>query len=555
MRRGLIRNLSLNDRLLLIVALALLPVSVLIVLQGSYARQHLDELAAERLIANANATALAERQVFDRVERQLRWFSREPAVLNVTAACGDEFRKTMAFQSAVVNFVRSDAEGNIVCSGLPYETGTNFRGDDWWQQGKAARKMTVSAPTFGAVSKRRVMIGMWPLYNQDGSYRGAITAGLQLSWLENSIADLNLSPTSIVSIVDADGKVLMKTGSQPLQRVDVRAANRRVTDVALSDGSFWLVSTAPIFQDKLFVVFAEPKTQLLASARSFWIQTLFVPIAILLFTSIAVWWGVQNMVIKWLQRLREKTLKIASGTYVYDAKMFDGASPEIVQFADTLKQMADDIDAQKSQLSEALERAQGLTREINHRVKNNLQIILSLLHMQRAEVDEPVMRQILSQTISRMGAVAATQRLTYETSEVADAGHVDMGALVGALAQQLRGAFPDNDYQIQATSGVGVLPIAQALPIALIVVEAVTNAIVHGLGSKVGHVEIGLTTEGERAVLTIRDNGRGYDAKEDRQKLGLALIDALTSQLNGENKLKGSANSGTLLRVSFPLNE
>lgn len=555
MRWGLIRNLSLNDRLLLIVSLALLPVSALIVIQGTAASKHLNQLSAERFIANTNATALAERQVFERIERQLSFFSRQPDILAGADSCGETFRKTMAFQQAVVNFIRSDADANIICSGLSYDGAINFRGEKWWQDGQSVPTMTVSAPTIGAVSKRRVMIVMLPLHDADGRFTGAITAGVQMSWLESSIGDLKLSPTSQVGIVDAGGNVLMQSGKHPMLNVRANLGEGKVVETRLPGGSTWLVSTAPIFQDKLFVAFAEPKKQMLSISNDIWVQTLLLPIAILLFTSVAVWWGVQTMVIKWLQRLRAKTLKIADGTYVYDPKLFEGASPEIVDFADALRRMAADIDGQKAQLNDALQRSQALTREINHRVKNNLQIILSLLHMQRSEVDEPAMRQILSQTISRMGAVAATQRLTYETSEVADAGSVEMGALLGALAQQLRGAFPDSNYKVEATSGIGVLPIAQGLPIALIVVEAVTNAITHGFGSNAGNVDISLIAEEGRAVLTIRDDGSGYDSKRDASKLGLALIDALTAQLAGENKLKGSVKAGTVLRVSFPLNE
>jgi two-component sensor histidine kinase len=553
MHWGLLRGLSLNDRLLLIVLMALLPVSILIVGQGIYAREYLNTLASERLIANTNATALAESQVFDRVERTLRWFAQDKDVQNVTPDCGEVFRKTLLMQGAVVNFVRSDAEGNVICSGLPYQEGTNFRGEGWWQTGKAAQTITVSAPTIGVVSKRRVMVAMWPLYNADGSFRGAVSAGVRMSWLEDSIAGLKLSPTAMVAIVDASGKVLMRTGTHPLDRVTLQQEEGRVVEGTLVDGSSWLMSTAPIFKNKLFVVFAEPKRELLSIANDFWVQALIVPIAILLFTSVAVWWGVQTMVIKWLQRLQDKTIRIANGTYVQSAHGFDGAAPEIAQFADTLRRMASDIDKQKQQLNDALVRAHALTREINHRVKNNLQIILSLLHMQRAEMEEPAMRQILSQTIARMGAVAATQRLTYETSELADAGDVDMAALLNALTQQLRGAFSENKGKIDARSSIDALPISQALPISLIVVEAVTNAITHGFSGAEGNVSISLDTEGDYAILTISDDGRGYDQKRDGQKLGLTLIEALISQLQGKHEIQRNGSGGTVLRATFPI--
>ena len=548
--QGALKSLTLKQRVMLVVLVALLPISVFSLAQGYRAREHLNALAGERLAASANATAASQREAINIARRILARAVQDEAIVQASPDCQQRIVNQLVGQNFVINLARSDAEGLVQCSGLPFAEGLSFRNQDWWQKGREARRLTLSAPTIGQISQRRVIVAMLPLHNSIGQYVGAVTAGLDASWLEGALTNLKLSPSAVIGVADASGNILMHSTDVDLGRVEVDSKGKRFLLTETGDGQIWVYQVAPIFGRDLFVVFAEPQKRLLSIAEEFWVQNLVLPILTMFFASFAVWWGIQLFVLQWLDKLSLKAQRIARGQYSYDPALFADAAPEIQEFARTLHQMADDIEQQKSELNQSLDHARILAREINHRVKNNLQIILSLLHMQVAQARNPEVKHILNQTLARMGAVSATQRLTYESNEIVDGGNVDMNALLTALAQQLRATFASTPHIINVDCDVHFLPADQAVPAALVIVEAVFNAMLHAFGDKAGTVDIALKKMPEGALLTIRDNGRGFEHGTIRKNLGLDLIDALVVQLNGELELDTKPGAGTTLRIT-----
>jgi two-component sensor histidine kinase len=553
MKTGRLRldRLSLNQRIMLIVLVALLPLSIISLMQSARAREHLNLLAGERLAASANATAANQREGFNIARRMLLRASSDPDIVGATDRCTETIKAQLVAQQAVVNLARSDTQGNVLCSGISYSAGLSFAGQDWWQKGKAARRLTVSAPIMGPIAQRRLIIAMLPLYTAQGDYAGAITAGIDVAWLEDALTNLRLSRSAEVGIANASGTLIMHSSGFDIGKVDIGPNGNRFRTAQTADGSKWLYHVAPIFGQDLFVVFAEPEKRLLSFADTFWIQNLLLPIGTLFFASFAVWWGIQLFVVRWLDRLSLKARQIAQGDYHYDPARFTNAAPEIAEFAQTLHRMAEDIEAQKGRLASSLDHSRALTREINHRVKNNLQIILSLLHMQGSQTREPEARQIINQTLARMGAVSAAQRLTYEDSGIADVGHVDMVKLIAALVQQLRGTFLDKPHEIEVDCTVQRFPSDLAIPIALVIVEAVFNATTHGLGDKGGKIIIALHPVATGALLSIRDDGHGFDTAAMVGKLGMDLMQALAVQLNGTLIVNSRPNEGTEIQLNM----
>lgn len=546
-------SLSLNQRIMLIVLVALLPLSLIGFAQGFRAREHLNQLAGERLAASANATAANQREGFNITRRMLARAANDRAIVDAGEQCPDKIRALLFAQRTVINLARSDSRGAVQCSGLPFQQNLTFAEQDWWQKGKQARRLTVSAPIIGQISQRQVVVAMLPLYTGQGDYAGAITAAIDVSWLENALTNLRLSSSAQVGIVNADGDLLMQSAGFDIGEIETKAVQERFRIGEAADGSQWVYHVAPIFGQDLFVVFAEPQKRLLSIADEFWIHNLLLPLGTMFFASLAVWWGIQLFVVRWLDRLSVKATSIAQGTYRYEPHRFDNAAPEIADFARTLHRMAEDIEIQRGEIATSLAHSRALTKEINHRVKNNLQIILSLLHMQGAQTREPEARHIINQTLARMGAVAAAQRLTYEEGGIADAGQVDMCNLLTALAQQLRSAFQDKPHILKLVCDINNFPADLAIPVSLIVVEAVFNAMTHAFETSAGEIIVSLYPDGTDTLLSIRDNGRGYDLTQTQEKLGLDLMRALAIQLNGTLSIITAPGNGSEIQIRMPL--
>lgn len=171
-----------------------------------------------------------------------------------------------------------------------------------------------------------------------------------------------------------------------------------------------------------------------------------------------------------------------------------------------------------------------LLNELNHRVKNNMQMLQSLLANAARNTQHAEARQVLGEASDRLAAMAAAQRVLYGT---ADATRFDGQEFLDAICKTARHAFPNN-VQIACRSDVGQLPNDSAMPLALILNELLTNAVKHGMKGRPGTIEVGLERSGDGFVLFVADEGPGFDLDAVvRRSSGLQLVQGLARQLRG----------------------
>ena len=193
-----------------------------------------------------------------------------------------------------------------------------------------------------------------------------------------------------------------------------------------------------------------------------------------------------------------------------------------------------------------------LFQEVHHRVKNNLQVVTSLLRLQQTRVDAPVARAALQDSINRVQAMGLVHQLLYSTQELSQ---VEFAAYAGRLAQQLVGAYGMTERIGVAVVGDGSrFDLDTAIPLALIVNEVVSNALKHAFpDERPGSITIELKRDGEALVLSLTDDGIGMpDGMEwaDTRSLGLRIIRSLSSQLDGTVSFSGQ--TGTRFTLRFP---
>lgn len=172
--------------------------------------------------------------------------------------------------------------------------------------------------------------------------------------------------------------------------------------------------------------------------------------------------------------------------------------------------------------------AQVRLRESHHRIKNNLQIVASLLAIQARASAEPAVREPLMDAYRRVLAVA---RLHERLQEAADDAVTDAGAF-------LRGLCPDLELaglSIAVEADDAPLPSETVVTLALVVNELATNAAKHAYGEAGGEIRVCLRREPPGWRLTVVDDGRGMaaDALQAQDRQGLGLVQALVRQLRG----------------------
>jgi len=196
-----------------------------------------------------------------------------------------------------------------------------------------------------------------------------------------------------------------------------------------------------------------------------------------------------------------------------------------------------------------------LTREIHHRVKNNLQTTISLLHMQSVYLSNEAALAAIRSSQRRMQAMSFIHQRLYQSEDMTS---IDMSAYIIELINYLKESFRDAGnitftQQVEAVS----LDIGQAVPLGLIINEAITNAIKYAFpGNKKGTIEVGLGRDNDYCILSIADNGVSMAMRDDpagrHSSLGLNLIRGLIEQLQG--KFNIITGQGTVLHINFKPN-
>jgi two-component sensor histidine kinase len=204
-------------------------------------------------------------------------------------------------------------------------------------------------------------------------------------------------------------------------------------------------------------------------------------------------------------------------------------------------------------LKVALDRHQMLLKEINHRVKNSLQIVTGMLHLQANSVNDSQLSKHLAEASNRVSAIGrAYERLAYDT----EFDSIDLGAYLQQVCADAVSSSSCCNLNVDATPGILVHP-DRAIPIALIVNELVSNATKYAFPARSsGHVWVCLSRPNESTILiSVRDNGAGMPPEFDltRSKgLGMRIVTGLAKQLGG-NITQGAGSGGAQFTLLVPL--
>ena len=203
----------------------------------------------------------------------------------------------------------------------------------------------------------------------------------------------------------------------------------------------------------------------------------------------------------------------------------------------------------QAELEESLAHNKVLYRELQHRVKNHLQMILALVSTAGRESDDPGRKQFVKMLQSKLSALFDAQRLMY-SEESADGLRVDQ--MLSALAETVQ-SLAGVRIAIVVRAEPVIAPNDLAFPLALIANELLTNAVKYAAGPEAAVSLDFVRSEGE-AVLTVRDNGPGFaPAASGPTSSGLGLVCCLCRQIGGHLAIK--SDGGAVAVVSFPLSE
>jgi two-component sensor histidine kinase len=204
-------------------------------------------------------------------------------------------------------------------------------------------------------------------------------------------------------------------------------------------------------------------------------------------------------------------------------------------------------------IKSSLREKEVLLQEIHHRVKNNLQIISSLLNLQSGYVQDPQAREIFQDSQHRIRSMALIHEKLYQSENLA---RVDFAEYIHSLATHLFRSYRANAQAItlKVQADDVSLDIDTAIPCGLILNELLSNALKHAFpDGRAGEIRVALDADREhRLTLKVSDNGVGFPSDQDFRNtasLGLQLVNTLVDQLDGTIKL--DRRGGTDFEITF----
>lgn len=547
---------SIRPRLMLIVALALAPLALASVIQAVLNFRAYQQETDRILVQTTLYAAYSEQNIFTRAEQLLRSLARRPGTTGRPGNCFAALSDALVGAMPIVNFTRVDASGAVVCMAVVAPPRPAYAKLSWWPALRKADHIIIGNQFNSTLLKRPLLPIVIPLHEANGSFAGAISASVDLQWLETAPQVTKLPEGGLSLILDSEGRVLAASKQPPsgmAKQVVTQAqdAKQRVFTINSDAGQRWRWVAEPIGISDKYVAFGIPEPRLFGTFRGYLLADVLLTLLIVLATCAAIWMGTEWLVIRWTLYLTRVAVAYGRNHFGMSLQDMRSAPFEFRRLGREMKRMAFAIQERDRTLSKALERQFAMTREIHHRVKNNLQIVSSLIAIYATNIANPIARSAFRQIIARVDALTLIQRLI-EKSDTDPT--LDMGMLFEQLADQIRTLAADAGQRLtlHLSAGAQWVPPDIATPLVLFVIEALTYDIFAGRSEPMHRdVRVEFSMDHNFYLLTIEDECPG--ALPNGPSLSERVLRSLTEQLRGRLGIEPFGRGGTRLVLQIPL--
>ncbi len=572
-RRPWLPAISIRGALLLILAAALAPAFHIIAVTGAEHARHMEEQAAEEALRQAAAFGDIQLRITESTRQMLAVLAALPAFRELNTDFADRILKSVhAENPEYLNLSLTDGAGRVTASSL-LAIGTNLSNRPHVVRTFSTARFSTGEYLIGLVQSEPSFSYSYPLIGEDGRPFGTINALYKLSSYGTLFESFEIDPDSFLGIVDRNGIRLFfypPRDTNPVGKPVKSEVWRRIQE-GEDTGTFQDVSSDGIVRfygyrklrlegdpvPYITVVYATPRDKILGVSRTITRRNLLAMAGAALAALILAGGLSEVLFGRRLSRIGAAVDRIRIGDL--GARVgFSGDVSDLGRIAGALDGMAEAVqrrDAEKEEearrLVRLLEEKSVLLKEVHHRVKNNLQMTLSLIRLQEGQgaLDASSLRGLEA----RISSMAMVHEMLYGSGNLTD---IDLSEYCPELLDLLRDTF---SVAGNITAEVDCDPVRcdleRAIPFGLLLSELVTNAFKHAVRSgRPVVVRILLKEESGRARLTVSDDGPGLPEDFDpgnTRGLGLQLAVALAGQLGG--RLAWDNDGGARFRVEFPV--
>ncbi len=553
------RRLSLRVLLLLIFAAALSPVLVMGGIRWSGDVEREARYRRETMTLVAHVAAGSAEDVL----------KSAPAVLNLLNSlvesdpCDLQLGQLLEAlpNYATLGFISED--GKVACSTQEGAVGVDVTGRDWFMDLRAPdATFAQSGAIFGAISRQWTITSALRRSNPDGSFAGVLALGTPVNLLTAQLRHSSLPTGYEITLIDRAGQVFASSHWEELPpKVTNALEPGQVSFVTLESrsGESREAALVPLTDRDLYAMVSAPAPQAITLANVSAFGNFALPLLAWLLALVTAWLAMDRLVLRWLDYLRRIASLYASGKLSVQPLRAKRQAPiEINVLADTMEEMAIRIRDRTTRMENAIEARDAAMKEIHHRVKNNLQIINSLLSLQGRKLKDPAAIAVLDDARARINALSLIHRSLYEHNNI---NAVYTRSFLSELAVHLDQALGAEERGIRIESAVDEdrIDADLAVPLALFTAEAVTNSVKHAFPTARpgggGHILVSYRASPDQTILSIEDNGVGYESilSENYPGIGGTLMAAFAKQVRGvmeEGPMDGG--TGRYIRIRIP---
>ena len=538
---------KLGFRLGALLSVAILPLGLISLIQNFNLVREAERGVELALLGRTSSAAAGERALLQSALGSADALG--PAVLESLdrpQLCADLMRNFIERSATYVFAGFVPLDGISSCTSSPQDAPVDFTPSEGYKRFIAEPGTLVTSLDRGTVTQRSVVLVMQPLY-RNGQLLGYIGLSLTNELLRSTHNTTFGTEGARIVTFNQRGEILTSDSDAQVSTQDILPQNMDLADL-LSRTETTFKARAGNGQTRMFTVVPavpglvyalgswSPKT---ASVGLFQISRLgavTIPMALWLVSLAVAYFAVFRMVLRHISVLRSQMRRFAIGNRSEPPPVLTDAPTEICDVSQTFHNMARILIRDEEAMEQAVAEKTVLLKEVHHRVKNNLQLIASIINMQSRLIDDRDAKRVLRSVQDRVAALATIYRNLYQAEQL-DQVYADR--LITDIIAQLTTASASAGRHLQVQTDIQPLTMLpdQAVPLTLLTTEAFTNAMKYAGNPADGGdpwVRVSLTSPMPGQGLLEVVNSTGPDEAAGGTGLGSQLIEAFSMQLEGD---------------------
>jgi len=545
---------------MLIVVLALAPLAVASIAQGVMHIRARQSAIDDLLRQTATYATHNEQNIFIGAGHLLKGLAARPELHAGSKDCGDMLKVSLLGLPSVLNISYIDAAGKPMCSATGKFDVADYSKFEWWKRVSARRTAGIPPVLYSGASQRKILPYLQPLHDASGAFQGALIASLDLRWVSQTEPYGRLPSTALMLIADRNGTIIAANTAVPAglsRAVSKSYADHKQHTFKAEDGKDgrWRWTAEEIPGSRRLIAFAMPEPMPFGVTRIYLLGNILLPILMVILASVAMWLGTERFVIRWTTYLKRVSAAYAQNHFALELNELEEDAPEEFKILGReMKQMAGSIRDRDRTLNSALAQKSAMAREIHHRIKNNLQIVASLISLYSQNIADRTSQLAFAQILARLGALTLIQRLMEmnETTPI-----VDMRRLFTELADQMRTIAVESGirYRLVVNSEDWLLPPDMATPVSFFAVEALTVELFSPQKVEATrNVEMFFGGDGpDHLILWIEDGVFDRTSMSMGRPTPQRILGALAEQLKGEFWIEKTPEGKARLSLRLPV--